>query len=657
MREEDIFSQGKRRRASGRREKNPGAILSLLFSLSDRLERAYKSSLIGYFFISLYSRLNDSWERGAIRRRLHRRRSASKGRRRRSTLSFAELYESSLLSRIITGITTRVVNSKVRIFGVFLFVFGFLTTFAAMLRYFLVSEIMWVNLITGAVVALLSVPLLISGKRFGQALIDGRISGYVMNVILGVDESRFEWDEDAQSVGYPVVLAVSAVLGILTYVISPVYIIVIFIFAAIFGTIMCFPELGIMTTLVCIPFTSVFDNPSVAVTVLIGITLASYVSKLVRGKRVLRLTLIDVLVALFGLLILFGGICTGGSADSLRTAVMYFAFLLLYFLIVNSYIRKTWIYRGLKLIVISTGIVAILGVLEDGMIGSSIVDMSLFSDIGARISAFLGNPNMLAAYLVIVLPIALGEVVVAGRWSTRLWYIFCSLAIGVCVVMTLSRAAWLGMAVAIVAFLLACDLRTGWLAVGAAATVPIWIGFVPDSFTRRLTSTLAISDGDLMYRMNIWRGVTRMIGDHLISGVGVGEEAFKNAYVLYAVSGTEAAVHSHNLYLQVILELGIVGIVILALVMIMFAQRCSSEISNLKRGSKTRIMISAGFSGICGVLVMGLTDYVWYDYRVFLIFWAVMALTVALARINEKERKKELAGISNGARSVELEIS
>lgn len=54
---------------------------------------------------------------------------------------------------------------------------------------------------------------------------------------------------------------------------------------------------------------------------------------------------------------------------------------------------------------------------------------------------------------------------------------------------------------------------------------------------------------------------------------------------------------------------------------------------------------------------MGLTDYVWYDYRVFLIFWAVMALTIALARINEKERKKELAGISNGARSVELEIS
>lgn len=657
MREEEIFSQGKRRRSARRREKNLGVILSLLFSLSDRLERAYKSSLIGYFFISLYSRLNEGWERGAIRRRLHRRRSASKGHGHRSSLSFAELYESSLLSRIITGFTGRVVNSRVRVMGVFLFVFGFLTTFTAMLRYFLVSEIMWINLITGVAVALLSVPLLISGKRFGQALIDGRISGYVMNVILGVDESRFEWDEDAQSVGYPAVLAVSAVLGIITYVISPVYIIGAFIFAAIFGTIMCFPELGIMATLVCIPFTSVFDHPSIAVMVLIGITLASYISKLVRGKRVLRLTLIDVLVALLGLLILFGGICTGGSQDSFKTAAMYFAFLLLYFLIVNSYIRKTWIYRGLKLIVISTGIVAILGVLEDGMIGSSFVDMSIFSDIGARISAFLGNPNMLAAYLVIVLPIALGEVAVAGRWSTRLWYIFCSVAICVCIVMTWSRSAWLGMAVALVAFMLACDFRTGWLVVGAAATVPIWIGFVPDSLIRRLSSILAVSESDLSYRMNIWRGVTRMIGDHLISGVGVGEEAFKNAYVLYAVSGTEAAVHSHNLYLQVLLELGIVGIVILALIVVMFAQRCSSEISDLKRGSKTRIMISAGFSGISGVLIMGLTDYVWYDYRVFLIFWAVMALTVALARINEKERKKELAGISNGARSVELEIS
>ena len=37
---------------------------------------------------------------------------------------------------------------------------------------------------------------------------------------------------------------------------------------------------------------------------------------------------------------------------------------------------------------------------------------------------------------------------------------------------------------------------------------------------------------------------------------------------------------------------------------------------------------------------MGLTDYIWYNYRVFLIFWAIMALTIALVRVNDNESAK-----------------
>ena len=38
---------------------------------------------------------------------------------------------------------------------------------------------------------------------------------------------------------------------------------------------------------------------------------------------------------------------------------------------------------------------------------------------------------------------------------------------------------------------------------------------------------------------------------------------------------------------------------------------------------------------------MGITDHIWYNYRVFLVFWAVMALGVALVRINDKEKAKK----------------
>ena len=51
----------------------------------------------------------------------------------------------------------------------------------------------------------------------------------------------------------------------------------------------------------------------------------------------------------------------------------------------------------------------------------------------------------------------------------------------------------------------------------------------------------------------------------------------------------------------------------------------------MKRG---KLLSLAGFSGLMGVLLQGMTDYIWYNYRVFLMFWVVMGLTAAVQRIS-----------------------
>ena len=51
---------------------------------------------------------------------------------------------------------------------------------------------------------------------------------------------------------------------------------------------------------------------------------------------------------------------------------------------------------------------------------------------------------------------------------------------------------------------------------------------------------------------------------------------------------------------------------------------------------------------------MGLTEYVWINYRTFLIFWIVLALTVAVTKVNEREYESEI--IYNNMRSVDIEI-
>ena len=57
-----------------------------------------------------------------------------------------------------------------------------------------------------------------------------------------------------------------------------------------------------------------------------------------------------------------------------------------------------------------------------------------------------------------------------------------------------------------------------------------------------------------------------------------------------------------------------------------------------------------------GSLVMGLVDYIWYNYRVFLIFWAVISLCVAMIRINDNEKAKADAAMMNGETQVDIDI-
>ena len=129
-----------------------------------------------------------------------------------------------------------------------------------------------------------------------------------------------------------------------------------------------------------------------------------------------------------------------------------------------------------------------------------------------------------------------------------------------------------------------------------------------------------------------------MIGKVWASGVGVGPAAFGQVYPLFAHVGVEASPHAHNLWLQVLSEVGVSGLLVLIIVFVLFAQICLGSIG--KFSSRERMTVSAGMCGIVSALVMGMVDNVWYNYRVFFVFWCIMALTVAYVNAITSERSE-----------------
>ena len=150
-------------------------------------------------------------------------------------------------------------------------------------------------------------------------------------------------------------------IGLLTFFIQPTIMINIALLFATLAFIMSFPEIGILMVLICMPFVSVFEHPNTFILSLIIFTIAGFVSKFIRGKRVLKFEFIDILLILIGTLLMFGGVFSVGELSSLKMAEIYLAFLFMYFLIVNMYIRKPGIYRGIKTMVICGFIVSIIG--------------------------------------------------------------------------------------------------------------------------------------------------------------------------------------------------------------------------------------------------------------------------------------------------------
>lgn len=180
----------------------------------------------------------------------------------------------------------------------------------------------------------------------------------------------------------------------------------------------------------------------------------------------------------------------------------------------------------------------------------------------ARFVALNQDPNYLGVTLVLGLPMAwyLGLCHPHGRLR-RTWQLYIPLGI-TAILLTASRGAFLSAVVAlmIVPWTLGrVRLRTkvglGALAVGSLVLAS---SFVPEESLERIRSTRAdIEAGYFGGRINIWMAGLEVAREHPLAGVGAGAFGAAIAPTLHREWG------SHQTYLEILVEQGIVGLLLL----------------------------------------------------------------------------------------------
>ena len=315
---------------------------------------------------------------------------------------------------------------------------------------------------------------------------------------------------------------------------------------------------------------------------------------------------------------------------SLLGGMLTVAFVLFTIMLENAVTTRRQLDVLIAMMVLAGTVVALYGIFQYlfgwGYQSTAWVDADMFGD-SFRVPSTLENPNMLGQYLILAIPLGGAGLLSAKDWAQRVWYFICCGIMCVCMLLTLSRGAWLGLLFAGAVFAVLWHPQLILLA--PFALVGLYF-VLPETVISRFTSIGNLTDNSTSYRVYIWMGTLAMLKDYWPCGIGPGDGAFNMVYPAYSYNGIVAP-HAHNLFLQIVCDAGIAALgVFLLLLFVYFRMLCSAM--SREKDPASRLLQIAFTSGVCGFLVQAMTDYSFYNYRVMFLFWAVLALGAASAR-------------------------
>lgn len=543
-------------------------------------------------------------------------------------------FESSVIVVWIEKIFSSMLYRRMKTYGAFLLSLGISGTLVYIFREFILEDsISWHgNWIFSVGSVLFSVPFLMSSGSMASAILKSWIPSCLLFRYFGYSRDSFR-QKRKEPKHYGVASSLGVLLGILTYFVSPNY------YFGIFGVLLFLllvfrlPEAGVLLLVASIPFLYYTGHATLCLVCGVLLVDLSYGIKWICGRRSFRLRLMDYAVLAVILLFLLNGLVSAGGDESLRTAVLYIVLLSAYFLIVNLLRSREWIQKTWKTLFFSGVVSCFFSIFEifTGTVNASWVDMKLFSQT-VRIAGGFDNPNVYAEYLLILLPLSFLFLMEQKEKGGRIFATFLCAVIVLCLINTWSRGAWLGLLVAFISGLLILDKHSPVYLLGGALVAPSAPFWLPSSVSARLLSIGNLRDSSVSYRLSVWKGIWRMLGETLWCGIGVGYSAFSSIYPSFAYGGSAQVRHAHSFYLQIWIEFGIMGFFVVALVLFLFFQMCFEFFLKIQNRWDKRLS-AIGLSSVLGLLVMGLTDSIWYDARIFFGFWVMIALVSAWVRV------------------------
>ncbi len=260
-----------------------------------------------------------------------------------------------------------------------------------------------------------------------------------------------------------------------------------------------------------------------------------------------------------------------------------------------------------------------------------------------RVYSFLGNPNLLAGYLLPSVPLSAAAIAV---WRGFLPKLLAVVMLGLntaSLVLTFSRGGWLGLAAAtivgvgLLGFWYLPRLPEQWrrwgvpTLLGLLAVVLVGSVISVPALRERVGSIfVARGDSSNNFRINVWMAVQQMIQDRPWLGIGPGNVAFNQIYPLYQVNVRFTALSAYSIFLELLVEVGVIGFSIFLWLLLLLGDRAWRCLGQLRSSNNPQgFWLMATAATMVGMLTHGLVDTIWFRPEVATLWWLMVAIVVS----------------------------
>lgn len=256
-----------------------------------------------------------------------------------------------------------------------------------------------------------------------------------------------------------------------------------------------------------------------------------------------------------------------------------------------------------------------------------------------RVYSYLGNPNLLAGYLIPAVVFSLAAVFAWQRWPAKALAVVMFGINSFALLNTYSRGGWIGLLGAL--FVFALMLVEWWrdrlpyrlqkwaipAVLGLSVLAVLFaVAAVPSVRDRVSSIFVGREDSSNNFRLNVWAAVIDMIRDRPILGIGPGNDAFNKVYPLF-MRPKYTALSAYSVLLEITVETGFIGLFCFLWLLLVTTNQAIVQLRRLREAANPQgFWLVAALATLAGFMAHGLVDTVWYRPQLNTVWWLAVGI-------------------------------